>query len=80
MHHLGPIYLKIRSKRKENGRIVKSKGFCVIQRDKDGLEVIQERVSKIYTFIAYDLTEMGLAFYLKRWCKKYVLKQEKGKE
>lgn len=39
-----------------------------------------KRVSKIYTFIAYDLTEMGLAFYLKRWCKKYVLKQEKGKE
>lgn len=35
------------------------------------------RISGIYTFIAYDLTEMGPGFYLRRWFKKYIIKMKK---
>ena len=32
-----------------------------------------EQIEKIYTFIAYDLMENGLIYYVKRWCKKYII-------
>ena len=32
-----------------------------------------EQIEKIYTFIAYDLMENCLIYYVKRWCKKYII-------
>ena len=31
-------------------------------------------IIKVYIFIAYDLMENGICYYIKRWTKKYIIK------